>query len=347
MNPLSPFIAKPSKIRLEATTFCQLKCPSCPTADGSINSSLGSKHLDFQIFESLLKDNPQVKHVELANWGELFLNPNLLRMMELAYVKGVKLTALTGSNLNYIKPEVIEGLVKYKFDHINCSIDGVSQEVYEQYRRKGKIENVFKNIEEINRYKKLYDVEYPKLNWQFIIFKHNFHEIPLAKELARKYNMHITFKLSWDDSLVPDPKHREWIFEQTGLNAVSRSEYKDKNGETYARNYICSQLWNQPQINSDGRVLGCCVNTWGDFGIYKDGNLSSILNGERMVYARKMLMGKAKERKDIPCTSCHNYIAMRDEKSWLSEQDIGLVVKNSILSKIIRLVRRVKNKVIG
>lgn len=335
-------MVNPSNIRLEATTFCQLKCPSCPTADGSINKSLGSKHLDFELFQNLLEGNPQVKHIELSNWGELFLNPHLLKMMELADKKGVKLTALNGSNLNHIKPEVIEGLVKYKFDHINCSIDGTSQEVYEQYRKKGKIENVFKNIEEINRYKKLYSVDRPKLNWQFIVFKHNFHEIPFAKELAKKYDMHITFKLSWDDGLVPDPEHGKWIYEQTGLNAVSRSEYKKKNREAYRRNHICAQLWNQPQINSDGRVLGCCVNHWGDFGTYKGGHLSGVLNGDRMVYARRMLMGKVQEKKDIPCSSCHYYIEMRNEKSWLTERDIS----NSTLAKLLNLVNKVKNKMI-
>jgi MoaA/NifB/PqqE/SkfB family radical SAM enzyme len=75
-------------------------------------------------FRKLLDDNPGLKAIELSNHGEIFLNPALLSVLELAHERGVELSASTGVNLNKIRPEVLEGLVKYQFHRVYCSIDG-------------------------------------------------------------------------------------------------------------------------------------------------------------------------------------------------------------------------------
>ncbi len=28
----------------------------------------------------------------------------------------------------------------------------------------------------------------------------------------------------------------------------------------------CFQLWDEPQVNWDGKILGCCVSYWGELG---------------------------------------------------------------------------------
>ena len=80
----------------------------------------------------------------------------------------------------------------------------------------------------------------------------------------------------------------------------------------------CHQLWDAPQINWDGKVLGCCMNTWGDFGgnAFRDG-LTASVNTEQIQYARAMLLGRAPPREDIPCTQCGVYQEMRKHGQWL------------------------------
>jgi len=77
------------------------------------------------------------------------------------------------------------------------------------------------------------------------------------------------------------------------------------------------QLWKHPQINWDGKVLGCCRNFWGDFGgnAFRDG-LTPSLNHEKMSYARDMLEGKKPARPDIPCTTCELYTRRAEVKQW-------------------------------
>ena len=70
-----------SKIRFEASSKCQLKCPLCITGTGynREHSSVGWGHLKFENFEKLILKNPRIREIELSNYGEILLNPELPR----------------------------------------------------------------------------------------------------------------------------------------------------------------------------------------------------------------------------------------------------------------------------
>ena len=309
---------KPSFIRLETSTFCQLKCPSCETAQGITQKKLGGGFLKFDDFKKLVDENPEVSHIELSNWGEMFLNPDIVKIMEYAYQKNVALTASNGVNLNTVKEPVLEALVKYKFRHMSCSVDGISQETYQQYRVGGNFNRVLENIKSINRYKELYKSEFPQLRWQFVIFSHNEHELLEAKALAESLNMQFHPKLSWDENIA-DLKNRDLVREMLG--AASRSEYRQMYGTGYIQKYICSQLWTSPQINWNGEILGCCYNYWGSFGNAFESGLMNGLNSDKIAYARQMLRGEAEPKEGIPCTTCSHYQHLQADQDWLTDRE--------------------------
>ncbi len=305
----------PVSVRLDASTACQLKCPTCPTAKGEIARELGTELLKFRDFKRFVDANPWVKSIELSSWGEIFLNPDLLAIAAYAHEKKVALNAATGTNLNTASEAMLEGLVQYRFGRITCSIDGASQDTYGIYRKGGDFNQVMAHIKTINAHKARYKSIFPKLCWQFIAFGHNEHEIPLARRMARALDMDFFVKLSWDE--FSPLKNPALIRRLSGTGAVNRREYQDKYGRIYQAEKICSQLWLQPQINTDGRVLGCSVNYWADYGNAFEDDLKGILNNEKMNYARAMLRGKKPERKDIPCAQCQWYKKMQESGSWL------------------------------
>jgi tetratricopeptide (TPR) repeat protein len=310
-------IGPPAQIRLEASSFCNLRCPLCPTTTGDVHhQAVGGGFLRFEDFRKLLDDNPGLKRIELSNYGEVFLNPALLRMLELAHQRGIELTANNGVHLNKVRPEVLEGLVKYQFRRLMCSIDGASGETYSIYRIRGRFTNVIDNIRKINTLKQRYCSPFPALTWKFVVFGHNEHELPVAREMARELGMEFYPALNWDDNFSPvrDP---EAVRAATGTGAATFDEYEALHGRSYYEP-ICHQLWDDPQINWDGKLLGCCVNYWGDFGgnAFRDG-LTASVNTEQIVYARAMLLGHAPSRGDIPCTNCKYYHGMRKRNQWL------------------------------
>ena len=331
----------PARIRLEASTICQLRCPSCPTTTGEVAKHLKSGFLKFNDFKKLVDANSQIREIELSNWGEALLNSQLPRMLQYARERGVRMSLGNGANLNTVKPEVLESLVKYQLRRITCSIDGASSATYAVYRVRGDFDRVIGNIERINELKQTYNSPYPELTYQFIAFGHNPQEIPRAKALAARLNMTFALKLNWDD-LYDQPfspvRDSELVAAESGLGVSNRAEYRRKFGQTYLQKATCAQMWDSPQINFDGRVIGCCVNYWDDYGNAFSEGLDKILNGERMRYTRLMLLGEARERADIPCTTCKHYRAMKQAADWIKPEDIGQT--SSRVNPVIRSLRR-------
>jgi MoaA/NifB/PqqE/SkfB family radical SAM enzyme len=305
---------RPASIRLEASSICQLRCPSCPTSTRLARPALGWGFLTLKDFRRIVIDNRRILHAELSNYGEILLNPELLDILRTAYRSGVTLSAGNGVNLNNVKPALLEGLVKYRLRRMTCSIDGASQETYERYRVGGDLERVLSNIRSINSFKRKYRSRYPLLRWQFVVFGHNEHEIEAARDLAKELNMEFKLKLSWDPKRSPV---RDGTQVRREIGAASRDEFKRVHGRDYATS-CCDSLWIAPQINWNGDVLGCARNFWGSFG----GNaleqgVDAAVNSETMRYARDMLTGRVPSRDDIPCASCDLYLQMRKEEDWL------------------------------
>jgi hypothetical protein len=128
--------------------------------------------------------------------------------------------------------------------------------------------------------------------------------------------------LSWDDAVSPirDP---DAVRRAVPGEAATRAEYRERTGQDYVAG-ICHQLWDSPQVNWDGKLLGCCRNFWGDFGanVFRDGFVNAV-NGERMTHARAMLRGQAEPRDDIPCTTCDIYQTMRRNGSFMRRRDLA------------------------
>jgi MoaA/NifB/PqqE/SkfB family radical SAM enzyme len=319
-------VGSPVKIRLEASSFCNLRCPLCLQGTGEIHhSAIGGGFLRFEDFRKLLDNNPGLKHIELSNSGEIFLNPALLSMLELAHERGVELAADNGVHLNKVRPEVLEGLVKYQFRSLVCSIDGASEETYSIYRVRGRFTNVINNIRKINELKQRYSSPFPELRWKFIVFGHNEHELPVAREMARELGMGFFSQLNtWNPNYSP-VQDADFVRAASDdadetIDAVTPDEYEALHGDhLWQQRYrVCHQLWDNPQINWDGKVLGCCINDWGDFAgnAFRDG-LTASVNTKQIQYARAMLLGCAPPREDIPCTRCSLYQGMRERGRWL------------------------------
>jgi MoaA/NifB/PqqE/SkfB family radical SAM enzyme len=161
----------PRAIRLETSSFCQLRCPSCPTTARAIHPAVGSGFLRLDDFRKLLDENPSLTLIELSNYGEIFLNPRLPQILELAHRRNVAVNAANGVNLNHVRDEVLEAVVKFQLRIMTCSIDGASQETYRRYRVRGNFDKVIGNIRRINE-----------------------HELPKARRMAQELDMEFYVK---------------------------------------------------------------------------------------------------------------------------------------------------------
>jgi hypothetical protein len=87
------------------------------------------------------------------------------------------------------------------------SIDGASQAVYERFRKKGSLELVCDNIRKLVAARQRLGKRTPVISWQFLAFRHNWQEIPLALDLARElgvdeFRLAAPFDVSCDDPQI-------------------------------------------------------------------------------------------------------------------------------------------------
>ena len=146
----------PKHLRLDLSTVCQLKCPSCymRQEEEAVKNGCKIGNMKFENFKKLVDEN-DIEDIEISNSGEIFLNPDLVKILEYAHKKHIRLTADNGVNLNNLTEEQAEALVKYELASMTISLDGASQETYSKYRIGGDYNKVIENIEKINKYKRL------------------------------------------------------------------------------------------------------------------------------------------------------------------------------------------------
>jgi MoaA/NifB/PqqE/SkfB family radical SAM enzyme len=223
-------------------------------------------------------------------------------MMEYANTKGIELTASNGSNFNSVDDELLENFVKYRFRCITVSIDGASDETYRIYRQGGNFDTVIRNVRKLNEFKKQYSSPFPELTWQFVVFGHNENDIPKAEQMAHDLGMRFSLKLNGVSTYSP-VKNTDNV--RRRLGAVSQRDYWVRRKKVYLS--ACSSMWLSPQIASNGKLMGCCENKWGDFGNVFDVGLEACVKNEAFVYAKKMVTGKVPPQKGIPCAMCSSY----------------------------------------
>lgn len=291
-------------IRIDASTICQLRCDGCGFQKSN-GRELGYGFLSFENFKAVIDKNPNIKRVELSNYGEIFLNPDLIRIMEYAHKKNVLLEAAMGVNFNTVSDEQIKALVDYKFNFLSFSIDGASQETYSKYRIRGNFDKVIENVKKIQNYKRGCNSEHPKLQWQFVLNSYNENEVLEAKQKAKELGIPIVFKLNFIRSY--EPKDPERLKKETGLSEVTRKEYFEKHGVPYL-NDDCLQVFYDPQFNFDGAILGCCRNEWQYFkaNLFTDG-LEACLQDRGFKDMKKFLLSRnpnPKKYGELPCIKC-------------------------------------------
>lgn len=174
---------RPYWLTIDPTNFCQLQCPFCPT--GANRGVRDKASMTLQHFERFMERvGPTAIHVDFMNWGESLLNKNLPEMIACAKRHGaeVKLDA----NFNDVSPETIERVILSKLDVLSLSIDGLEQDTYARYRKGGDLAKVLANLGALVRKRAELRSAGPRIVWQFLVFRHNEHEVPRVEAFAKE-----------------------------------------------------------------------------------------------------------------------------------------------------------------
>lgn len=263
----------PLSVALEPTTSCNLRCPECPSGLRAFTRPTGMLQSDFfrNTIDQLHKD---VFYLIFYFQGEPYLNPAFLEMVKYASERGMY--TATSTNAHYLTEENARKTVESGLDRLIISIDGTTQDVYEQYRVGGKLEKVLEGARNIVKWKKELKSKTPFVFFQFLVVKPNEHQLEEVKKLAAEVGVdQVRFKTAQVYDYQNDPNQLI-----PSINKYSRYK-KNKAGQTIVKNDLknhCWRLWHAPVITWDGLVVPCCFDKDADhrMGDLKNKSFSEV-----------------------------------------------------------------------
>jgi radical SAM protein with 4Fe4S-binding SPASM domain len=248
------------------------------------------------ILEQIYRD---LIYINFYFQGEPYLNKDFLKMVKMAHQK--KIYTSTSTNAHFLSAENCAETVDSGLNRLIISVDGAKQESYEKYRIGGQLTKVINGIKELIRWKRRLKSEYPFIELQFIIFRHNEDEIADIKELARELGVD---KLSLKTAQIYDHTHGSDLIPEK--SEYSRYEIKGS-GRFQIRNHLfnhCWKMWHSCVITWDGKVVPCCfdkdaAHVLGD--LKKDSFRDIWYGDDYQRFRQKILQG----RREIDiCTNC-------------------------------------------
>jgi len=287
---------KPFSLVLDTSSLCNLECVWCPTGQRRNTREQCIMPYD-KVIKIFAKLGPYLKKVMLCNWGEPFLNKDLIK--EISFIKNkYDFHLIVSSNLNTeLSQEQANDLIASGLDILICSIDGATQETYEKYRRNGNLSIVFKNLKLLTKAKKENHKDSPFIIWQYLVFKHNEQELDMAKKIATDIGVDdINFMKPWcpEDWISTLPEYSNYT-----INENDKKEYKQLSKHCYC-------LWTTIVINANGSVSPCCSveDEKNDFGNFFNQSLFKLWNNKNYQAARKFNITKEKSNITNICTIC-------------------------------------------
>lgn len=278
--------ALPLSMAFEPTTSCNLRCPECPSGLRSFTRPTGMLDVDF-FKEKIMEVKSHLTYLTFYFQGEPYLHPGFLDMVHHAAKN--KIYTTTSTNAHYLDNDKAEATVRSGLDRLIISIDGTSQDTYEQYRVGGQLEKVLEGTRNMVHWKKKSKSRTPHLVFQFLVVAPNEHQIEEARQLAKDIGVdEIQFKTAqvydFENGSELIPQNQQYSRYIQGVDG----KYKLKN----PLHNQCWKMWQSCVVTWDGKVVPCCFDKDAKYvmGDWSKQSFKEIWQGESYERFRRSIL---------------------------------------------------------
>jgi radical SAM protein with 4Fe4S-binding SPASM domain len=283
----------PKHLWFEPTNTCNAKCPLCPT--GADQLSRPKAFLDLDLYKRII-DEVRPETVRFWNYGEPFLHPQIFEMFRYAADHDAQ-TAVSTNGFVFYKPENISKLLHSGLHTLMLAIDGIDAETFNQYRIGVDYPKVIKGLGLL-----LQQRPFPlEVIWQFIIMRHNEHQIDAAQAIAQQLGIKFALKAVSLDMLPQQANPNEYL---PNNSHYSRYTWQNEAIVLKGGQHSCYFVDATLMINADGSVTPCSFDAQGllPLGNATTQSITEIWNGQPLKQLRYRL---EQERQTLkPCQSC-------------------------------------------
>ena len=212
--------------------------------------------LESKLFEDVIEQvKKHLTWLHLYFQGEPFLNPKFFEMVELTDQAGIFTS--TSTNAHYLQKEKVEALLRSGFKQLIVSVDGITQEVYEEYRVGGDLKKVEKGLELLLDEREKAGMKFPRVILQFLVTGQNEHQIPALKIWAKEMKvdelqLKTTQIYGFEDGseLIPSDLGYSRYVPTGGGKWKLKKKIQNK----------CWRMWQGAVTTWDGKIVPCCFD---------------------------------------------------------------------------------------
>jgi len=227
----------------------------------------------------------------------------------IAYARAKNIKTRLSSNLCLLAEEKARELVLSGLNCLFVSADGVTQDVYEVYRKGGSIEKCIAAIRALENAKKELNSKTPEIVFNFITFRHNVHQKKDAMRLARELGIGFRDNRPMINFGLLGPFEEAFAAHAGFIEDLpSWLEHRNRVQAERRNNGFCDWPWVNMEVAWDGTVKPCCYvySIRHGFGNLLRQDFKEIWNGEKYRNAR-LLIGKGKASDDCLCLFCREH----------------------------------------
>jgi MoaA/NifB/PqqE/SkfB family radical SAM enzyme len=276
----------PEIVQIESTNLCNAKCVFCPRDEMRRRQGV----MDFDLYRKVVDESAAlgVTHMRVHNYGEPFLDKELVEKVRYAKSKGIAEVGMI-SNGSLITEDIARGLIDAGLDAINISVDAAGKEVFESTRVFLDYDSVVANIRTLVRLRQESGRTHPKLILSFVRRDNSADEQAFIAEWSRIADkIHVTDLHNWGGT----------------LNVKRDAKFP------------CYRLWLTFTVLWDGRVSMCCADFDGRhiFGDLRTQTIADVWNSPLYRAARRQHLESGGP---AICRSCD--LPKKDSPLWVTK----------------------------
>ncbi|MDQ3874934.1 MAG: radical SAM protein [Actinomycetota bacterium] len=323
----------PRELQVEVTGACNLACRMCLVRyRPKLGKSEGA--MCFHTFKELVDQLPDLEKLTLQGLGEPLLAPDLVRMVEYAAARGIRI----GFNTNGTLLTAVRSrrLVEAGLSWLHVSLDGATATTYERIRDGSTFARVRQNVLDLVGVMRDCGADRPLLSLVFVAMRRNVHELPELVRLSAEWGVprvwvqNLSHSFSDTDPAGAYREIRDFAAEEalwTGREAEVDAVFAEARsvaagagvelrlprleGPPLARRAPgepgCGWPFTSAYVTHDARVQPCCMVMGADravLGEVGEGGFPRVWRGERYRTFRAALLT---EHPPEVCAGCSLY----------------------------------------
>jgi len=263
---------EPTFLNLEPTTRCNFNCWYC------VGRHMKQEDIDPSQLDAVLDHFPALETLALVGEGEPLMHKQFFAMAKKAADRGIKVMII--SNGSTLSESNVRKLCESGVYYIGISIDSIDPKTFASSRIDGKLEQVWKGIERLRKYRDANGYAYPKIGLKGTLFEGTEHHLPEIIEHAASHGVEIyesfqalnpmdSYVSIYPASQISELKHVDRINTRIQQDAAAQNQLKplsvfcdeagidfDKNGRPNPLRNNCDEQWIYTLLSGD--VTPCC-----------------------------------------------------------------------------------------